>query len=197
MSRCGTRSGYVAGCRCDACRAAHRDYNREWLRREARIRYGIEPPKPARWIDATEVREHLAWLQSIGIGRRLVARYSRVSASQITKLRDGTTSRTTANTANRILAIGKHHLPPRAAIDATRTIKQLNELHKAGWTKKAIGRAITGNPNCKSLQVRGPKVTVATAQKVDALWQQVMAPKIAQRELEARHKADYRARTAA
>ena len=98
MSRCGTRSGYVAGCRCDDCRAAHRDYNREWLRREARIRYGIEPPKPARWIDATEVREHLTWLQSIGIGRRLVARYSGVSASQITKLRDGTTSRTTPST---------------------------------------------------------------------------------------------------
>lgn len=197
MSRCGTRTGYTAGCRCDACREAHRVYNREWLRREARIRYGIEPPKPARWIDATEVREHLIWLQSIGIGRRLVARYSGVSGSQITKLRDGITTRTTPNTANRILAVGKHHLPPRASIDATRTIKQLKELHKAGWTKKAIGQAITGNANCKSLQVRGPKVTVDTAQKVDALWQQVMAPKIAQRDLEARRKADYRARNAA
>ena len=29
MSRCGTRSGYAAGCRCDACREAHRVYNRE------------------------------------------------------------------------------------------------------------------------------------------------------------------------
>jgi hypothetical protein len=197
MSRCGTRSGYVAGCRCDACRAAHRDYNREWLRREARIRYGIEPPKPPRWIDATEVREHLAWLQSIGIGRRLVARYSGVSGSQITKLRDGITTRTTPNTANRILAVGKHHLPPRASIDATRTIKQLKELQKAGWTKKAIGQAITGNPECKSLQVSGPKVTVNTAEKVDALWRQVFARDIARRELQARQKAEWRARQAA
>lgn len=29
MSRCGTRSGYAAGCRCDACREAHRVYNRD------------------------------------------------------------------------------------------------------------------------------------------------------------------------
>lgn len=197
MSRCGTRTSYTQGCRCDACRAAHRDYNREWLRREARIRYGIEPPKPPRWIDATEVREHLVWLQSIGIGRRLVAHHSGVSASQITKLRDGTTTRTTPTTANRILAVGKHHLPPRATIDATRTIKQLDELHKAGWTKRAIGRALTGNPNCKSLQVTGPKVTVNTAQKVDALWRQVFAQDIARRELQARQKAEWRARQAA
>lgn len=197
MSRCGTRTGYTAGCRCDACRAAHRVYNREWLRREARIRYGIEPPKPARWIDATEVREHLIWLQSIGIGRRLVAKHSGVSASQIVKLRTGTTLRTNPATATRILAVSRLALPPRGRVDAARTIKQLKDLQKAGWTKVAIGRAITGNPGCKSLQVRGPKVTVDTARKVDALWQQTFARRIAGRDLEARRKADWRARRAA
>ena len=197
MSRCGTRSGYAAGCRCDACRDAHRVYNREWLRREARIRYGIEPPKPERWIDATEVREHLLWLQSIGIGRRLVAKHSGISASQIVKLRTGTTTRTTPATANRILAVSRFNLPPRGRVDATRTLKQLKDLQKAGWSKAAIGRAITGNPNCKSLQITGPFVTVTTARNVHALWEQVMAPQIARREHEARLKADYRARQAA
>jgi hypothetical protein len=197
MSRCGTRSGYTAGCRCDACREAHRVYNREWLRREARIRYGIEPPKPARWIDATEVREHLIWLQSIGIGRRLVAKHSGVSASQIVKLRTGTTLRTNPATATRILAVSRLDLPPRGRVDATRTLKQLKDLQKAGLSKVAIGRAITGNPNCKSLQITGPRVTVNTARNVNALWERVMAPTIARREQEARLKADWRARQAA
>jgi len=197
MSRCGTRTGYTSGCRCDACREAHRVYNREWLRREARIRYGIEPPKPARWIDATEVREHLAWLQSIGIGRRLVSKHSGISVSQIVKLRDGTTRQTSPRTAMRILTVGKNHLPPRASVNAKRTLKQLADLQNAGWSKVGIGRAITGNPNCKSLQVTGPRVSVATAQKVNALWQRVMAPDIARRETNARLKADYRARQAA
>lgn len=197
MSRCGTRSGYVAGCRCDACREAHRVYNREWLRREARIRYGIEPPKPARWIDATEVREHLIWLQSIGIGRRLVSKHSGISVSQIVKLRDGTTRHTSPRTAMRILTVGKNHLPPRASVDAKRTLKQLADLQNAGWSKARLGRAITGNPNCKSLQVTGPRVSVATAKKVAALWERVMAPDIARRETNARLKADYRARQVA
>ena len=197
MSRCGTRTGYTSGCRCDACREAHRVYNREWLRREARIRYGIEPPKPARWIDATEVREHLIWLQSIGIGRRLVAKHSKVSESQIVKLRDGTTLRTTPSTANRILAIGRHHLPARAHVDATRTLQQIRDIRKAGWTSAAIARVLTGNPSSRSLQVTGPQVSVATARKIDELWQRVMASDIARREHEARLKADYRARAAA
>lgn len=192
MSRCGTRTSYNAGCRCEPCRTAHRIYNREWLRREARIKYGIEPPKPPRWIDATEVREHLVWLQSIGMGRRLVARHSGVSVSQIIKLRDATTVQTTPGTAARILAVGKHQLPPRAAIDATRTLNQIRDLRKAGWSNVGIARAVNGNPNTKALQIRGPKVSVANAKKIDALWRHVMAPQIAQRAIWREERAKYR-----
>lgn len=30
---CGTRTGYRRGCRCDDCKAAQRDYQRDWTRR--------------------------------------------------------------------------------------------------------------------------------------------------------------------
>jgi hypothetical protein len=40
MSTCGTNWGYIKGCRCDDCKKAHRDYQREYLTRpEARQKH--------------------------------------------------------------------------------------------------------------------------------------------------------------
>lgn len=42
--RCGTRSSYAHGCRCDRCREAHREYSRE--RQHKRVKRGIGPGDP-------------------------------------------------------------------------------------------------------------------------------------------------------
>ena len=191
MSRCGTRSGYTAGCRCDQCRAAHRDYNREWLRKEARIRYGIEE-RVERMVDATEAREHLLWLRTKGIGRRQAADLARLTPSTIQKITTGTRTRIYPETAARILAINLTQLPPRAHVDATRTWQQINELLGAGWTKVRIARALTGQASTKSLQLKRTNVTLEHAQKINSLWETTFAADIARREVARDAKRAYR-----
>jgi hypothetical protein len=191
MAVCGTRSAYMAGCRCDACRAAHRNYNREWLRKEARIRYGIEE-RINRLVDATEAREHILWLGTKGIGRRVVAQHAKLTPSTIVKIRNGQIRNVHPETAARILAVNLSHLPPRATVDGTRTAEQIDQILAAGLSKAALARAITGNPNTRRLQVHPERVTIATKTRVDAIWQKVFAADIARRQQEADRRRAHR-----
>jgi len=191
MSRCGTRSGYTAGCRCDACRIAHRDYNREWLRKEARIRYGIEE-RVEQTVDAAEAREHLLWLSSQGIGRRQVAKHARLVPSTIQKITSGQRTRIYRETADRILAVNLSQRPGNAHVDATRTWQQINELLDAGWSKARIARHLTGRQTTLSLQLHRDRVTLRTARTIDELWRTEFAQKIAHREWVRDQKRAYR-----
>ena len=194
----GTRTAYTYHrCRCDQCTIANRDYNRNWQRTKARIRYGLQPPTPPRWVDATEARQHLLWLASIGMGRRTVSELTGLSQGHVKKIRDGITTGCLPSTAQKILAVGRHQLPDNIRIDATRTLEQIDDILAQGVSKVAIARIITGNPDTKALQVYGPQVSVRTAKRVDAMWRRVMAPELARREVEAERKRDYRARQAA
>lgn len=182
MSVCGTRTHYVKGCRCDACRKANRDYNRDRERHLRRVGYGIESPIVV-YVDATETREHLRWLSSIGIGRRTVHEHSGVSISQIVKIAQGQTRKVFPQTADRILAVGAHKKPGAALIDSTRARNQVADIKARGWTNKAINVRIGGKPTYHN-PVGFQKVTVARAQAIDALWREVIAPDIARRENE-------------
>ena len=192
MASCGTRSGYASGCRCEPCRTAHRVYNREWLRKEARIRYGIEE-RVDPYVDATPARDHILWLQAQGMGRREVAKHARLVPSTIVKIRDGIHKRIRPETETRILAVNTTLLSEYRHVDATRTWQQIDELLKAGWSKARIGRIITGDPNTKSLQVHRTKVTRKTAGLIDRLWRQEFASEIARKEMAREAKAKYRA----
>jgi hypothetical protein len=187
----GKRSTYTAGCRCERCRTAQRTYVREWLRKEARIRYGIEE-RIDPYIDATEARDHLIWLQSKGIGRRLAAQHARLAPSTITKIRTGTIKTIRPETAARILAVNLTALPERATIDGTKSARQIDELLEAGWTKVALARAITGNPNTKALQVHRERITIRNAERIDRIWRDTFARQIAQREMVRDQKRAYR-----
>jgi len=191
MSRCGTRSGYTAGCRCEPCRIAHRDYNREWLRKEARIRYGIEE-RVEQTVDATEAREHLLWLSSQGIGRRQVAKHARLVPSTIQKITSGQRTRIYRETADRILAVNLTQRPANAHVDATRTWEQIDELLDAGWSKARIARHLTGRQTTLSLQLHRDRVTLRHARTIDELWRTEFAQKIAHREWVRDQKRAYR-----
>jgi hypothetical protein len=192
MSRCGTPSKYSAGCRCDACREAHRVYVREWLRKKRRIQLGLQDPD-IQYVDASEVRAHLQWLSTHGIGRRTVSTVTGLSQSCIQNLTTGQVAQCKPRTAELILAVNLAHRPAVAAIDGTRTRNQITDLLARGWTKRAIGRVLTGNPNAQSLQL-GNTISVKHAATINRLWQQAMAPELADRELVAERKRVYRAK---
>jgi hypothetical protein len=195
MSACGTRTSYVNGCRCAPCTEANRIYNRNYERHKRRVSYGIETPRVV-FVDATEAREHLRWLSSIGIGRRTVHQVSGVSLSQIMKITRGETRKIKPDTAQRILCVGAFHKPGAARIDATQARKQVADLKAAGWSNLAINVRI-GGKHAYSNPIGFQQITVARARAIDALWRQVMASTIARREENARLKRDYRQRAAA
>jgi hypothetical protein len=104
---CGTRSRYVAGCRCEPCVIANRTYARNLDRHDRRVRWGIEThTNPL--VDATEARNHLLWLQSRGIGLRRLHNVTGLSRTTLHEIRSGRRSRITRNNANRIVAVGLH-----------------------------------------------------------------------------------------
>ena len=77
LDDCGrsSRSRYVRGCRCRACKAANSAYEMERARRKAREAWGAE--KPA-FVDAAPVRERLLELRAMGYTVREVERIAGV-----------------------------------------------------------------------------------------------------------------------
>lgn len=98
----GTRAKYVVErCRCPACRQANCDYQKRRERRKAYEAWGdVEPAL----VPADEVREHLEFLSSVGIGLRTVARRTSLSRSTLQKLKRRT-QRVRPRTANLILGL--------------------------------------------------------------------------------------------
>ena len=190
MSRCGQRTHYVKGCRCDTCRQANREYNRNRERHLRRVAYGIEAPIVI-YVDATEAREHLLWLSSVGVGRRTVHEHAGVSISQIAKIAQGKTRKVHPETADRILAIGAHKRPGAALIDPTRARNQVADIKRKGWSNRAINLRINGRDSYHN-PVAFETITVARARAIDALWQEVMASDIARRTVWREEKAKYR-----
>ena len=92
----GRRARYVAGCRCDLCRAANRNYARKRLHAQ----------KDGDWnglVDAAEARAHLRRLSRLGVGRRAVHAASDVALTVIQDVRDGTKTQIRARTARKRL----------------------------------------------------------------------------------------------
>ena len=193
MSAHGTRTRYVTGCRCEPCTEANRTYARERQRHQRRIAYGIEAPKPERYVDAAEVREHLRWLRTVGIGRRSVAERTGLNPKTVRDIANGESKRCTPETADKILAVGKYDRPGAALVDATETKRKVAELLAHGWTRCGIARAL-GNPDALQLQIgKGEQVLARTADRIARLHAHALAHVIEERRLVAERQAAYRA----
>lgn len=167
MTRCGTPTGYVNGCRCQACSTAHRDYNREWERRKRRVAYGIEQAYVP-YVDCTEARQHLIWLQQQGIGKRTVSEVSGIAQSTIDKIRTGKRHRAKPDTITRILAVGTHRTQAGASIDAAPTWRYINDLLELGFTKTRIAHEL--GRTTPALQINRQRVRKSTADKIRNVW---------------------------
>lgn len=173
-ARHGTRSKYAAGCRCQPCRQANTAYARERERRQARIRYGIEPPAPARYVSTNEARQHIDWLRTRGIGLRTIGQRTGLSRSALQQIANGQTTKALRTTINRILAVNATTTPGNTLVDATETLRQLDELHQLGHTKASLARRL--GHQMPHLQYRPGKVTETTRRRVAALHAALTAP---------------------
>jgi len=190
----GTRACYVygpepgqdwtKGCRCADCSIAAGDY--EVARRRAR-EAGVQP-----FVDNSEAREHLLWLQSQGVGLRSVQQRSGVGRTALSMIRSGERTRSRPETVEAILAVHLGNAAPGAHVDASRTHREVADLLDLGWSKAAIARAVV-SPTARALQFRGPRVLRSTADKVHALWEREMTPTLEERRRNAERRAHYRA----
>lgn len=159
----GTRSKYVAGCRCEPCTVASREYNREWQRHQRRVAYGIEEAREA-FVDATEAREHLRWLRSQGVGMRAVCDATGLSRSALQKIVTGKRTRITPRLADKILAVPRGVARPAAVIDATETWRLIDDLIYLGYPKVRIAKAL--GQRGPGLQVGRDRVLRRTADRI-------------------------------
>lgn len=197
----GTRARYVFGatgadrsngCRCEPCKEANRAYARDRYRKAHRPDETLEPA----YVDAAEARQHLEWLRTVGVGYRTVAARTGLARSAIQKIGGGKVTKARQSTIDAILAVPRSAARPGAYVPAAPTWRLIDDLLAHGFTKVAIARHITGNPDTLALQLGRDRVTAANAAAVQALHQSALLPVLRQRELDAERRRDHR-RTAA
>ena len=176
---------YRNGCRCFECCSAGVLYEKL---RANRKRRGMDA-----YVDNTEAREHLLWLEQHGVGLRTVCEVSGVSRSALSLIRKGVRPVSRPETITAILAVHTGNAAPGAVIDGTRTMALIDELLALGHTKGAVAQML--GASTKALQVckRGT-IRRETADKVAELHEQLTRERDAQRQYDAERQADYRAR---
>lgn len=165
MSAHGTRSRYVAGCRCEPCAAANRKYA------SLRERYGWADQVAARWVDPCHAYAHILWLRTQGVGLRMISDQSGVARSTLAQL--ARRERISADTQARILAV----LPTPSRVDGTGTRRRLQALIAIGHTGASLADRIGwSRTNIWNLILGDGLVSARTAAKVtsvyDQLWNQ-------------------------
>ena len=193
----GTRAKYVAEkCRCEPCTDANRRYQRERDRHTRRVAYGIEAPRTA-YIDATEARDHLRWLSSVGVGRTQVHLRTGIAISSIDKIRTGQRRKARPATIEAILAVGRSHVADGTLIDARTTWRKINDLKRAGYSQAWIARQLGSTAVNPALQVGKRKVTAGTARKIAALHERLLFRVLEERRQTAERQRKHRAKEAA
>jgi len=172
----GTRAAYVTDrCRCEPCTAANRSDERK---RQRAIAYGRWSP----YLEAEPVRQHVRALMAAGIGLRRIAALARLPYGTVASLvygspRSGRTpsGRIRLHTATQLLAItsSTEARAPGARIDATGTRLRLQSLVLNGWSLAALARRLGRSPDHLPSALKATAVTIATAQAVRALFDEL------------------------
>jgi hypothetical protein len=121
-----------------------------------------------------------------------VSERSGVAVSSIQRITNGTRTKARRETVDAILAVGRSAAHGTAPVPAGPTWERVNELLANGWTKKAIGQHLTGDPRTVSLQLNRERVTADNARKIEALHAQALRGVLRAREIEANRRAEYR-----
>lgn len=162
----GRRARYTAGCRCDLCRAANRNYARKRLRAQ----------REGDWnglVDAGPARAHLLSLSRAGVGRRAVAAASDVAITVIQKVRSGEKTLIRARTERRLLAVTADMASDRALVKPGRTYQRIKHLvEQEGFSKAEIARRL--GYATPALQFNRHRMTARNVARVERLYRSVM-----------------------
>ncbi len=167
----GTRAFYRKGCRCSSCRQANADY----------VRQTRKIGSPARKcatdsVDATRARDYLNYLSEIGIGRKTVNRVCGVGERIIRGIASGGIKRIARASETKILAIKPQEVLPRGSyVDNEITLQQIGDLVREGFSKNDIADRLYPLTGRLRVGEAGGRVRVATAKKVNKLYQALMA----------------------
>ena len=161
----GRRARYVAGCRCDLCRAANRNYARKRLHAQ----------KDGDWnglVDAGKARAHLMSLSRAGVGRRAVAAATDVALTVIADVRSGKKRRIRARTERLILGVTPAMASDRALVKPGRTYQRIKHLvEEEGFSKAELARRL--GYRRPALQFRRQRMTARNVARVEALYQRL------------------------
>lgn len=147
LEDCGhaSRGRYTSGCRCEACRKAAREYERQRVRRKA---YG----KPSNLVDAEPVRQRVRKLQQAGYSMAEICRVSGVAKSTLDGImrrhwRTGKPcARCQRHVKDAIFGIkGKRRLKGTQLVDAAEIRRDIDRWTDAGITVARIAD-VTGTP---------------------------------------------------
>lgn len=156
----GDRLRYLAGCRCQDCRRANTEYEKE----RARAR------KNGDWngqVPAAAAREHLLKLSAAGIGYKQAADAAKVSATVVAMILNGRRQQIRARTARSILAVGTQAAADGALVDAAPSWKIIDQLLAQGYCKAQLAREL-GYTN-PAIQLGRAQCTVRNAHDVAQL----------------------------
>lgn len=135
--RHGTRSAYVSGCRCEACRAANTAYMAAYYRAR-----GTHSPL----VDVAEAQWRLRRLFGMGYTYREVAQFTGISEGNISDIMGGRRERVHARAVEALDGLLRSRLRDRRRVDAGHTRENVRRI----WARYGRAKA------CELLGVTGP-----------------------------------------
>lgn len=157
----GVRARYCAGCRCDECRRANREYEQTRMRARAGGDWnGIKP--------AAAARAHLLKLRRQGVGLRMVADATGVARSILQDILQRKRVRIRARTERKILGVTTAVRGDGALVSAGDTWQRIGWLLEEGFTKRQLSKML--GQSGQALQLGRERVTVRNAAKVERVW---------------------------
>lgn len=163
------------GCRCTPCKQAQNTFMRKCRRLQAERGWSGEPAT----VDAEPIRQHVRNLMGGGASRASIATsagVSRLAVDSLLYFYGGRppTQRMVPATANRLLSVRLEAArTPVVAIDATGTRRRLQALAAIGWSASEQARRMGIPINNMSRLYKAALVTVATADLVHALYDEL------------------------
>lgn len=174
----GTRSRYAGGkCRCDECRKANTEYERERAKARRRGEWGG-------LVSATRARVHLIELGAAGVGRRTVADIAGVGETTLVLIKSGRKTQIRATNERAILRVTADATTGATLVPSEQVWRRLNELRELGFTKTELARHLGSTASQPALQLKTVLVTARTALRVERMYQRLKADLI--RRLEVR-----------
>jgi hypothetical protein len=127
----GTISSYTKGrCRCESCRGAWRDWQREAWRRRRRGEY--------RWVSPAAARRHVRSLMADGMSIIAIATAAGLSRRTVANLMAGDQKSIHVRTVDKLMAVCADDWPENVSRPACEAVALLDRLRAAGVKRDTV-----------------------------------------------------------